>query len=114
MLLCRVVYVPVAILVGLLGFIVDFPVITVLAAMKSPYMLLKGWHRLFHDCIGREGPFLESICVPFAGLAILLWPFAVAGALLGSMLASIFLGFYAAVVAYQVNIYSILSLIVKF
>lgn len=97
----KVLYVPVAILVGLLGFVVDFPVITVLAAMKSPYMLLKGWHRLFHDCIGREGPFLESICVPFAGLAILLWPFAVAGALLGSMLASIFLGFYAAVVAYQ-------------
>ncbi|XP_071734967.1 uncharacterized membrane protein At3g27390-like [Rutidosis leptorrhynchoides] len=97
----RVVYVPIAILVGLLGFVVDFPVITILAALKSPYMLLKGWHRLFHDCIGREGPFLETICVPFAGLAILLWPFAVAGALLGSMLASIILGFYAAVVAYQ-------------
>ncbi|KAL4577146.1 hypothetical protein LXL04_013249 [Taraxacum kok-saghyz] len=97
----RVVYVPVAIVVGLLGFAVDFPVITVIAALKSPYMLLKGWHRLFHDCIGREGPFLESICVPFAGLAILLWPFAVAGALLGSMVASILLGFYSAVVAYQ-------------
>ncbi|KVI09278.1 hypothetical protein Ccrd_012418 [Cynara cardunculus var. scolymus] len=97
----RLVYVPVALLVGLLGFAVDFPVITVIAALKSPYMLVKGWHRLFHDCIGREGPFLESICVPFAGLAILLWPFAVAGALLGSMLASIFLGFYAAVIAYQ-------------
>ncbi|KAJ9540328.1 hypothetical protein OSB04_026834 [Centaurea solstitialis] len=97
----RLIYVPVAILVGLLGFAVDFPVITVIAALKSPYMLVKGWHRLFHDCIGREGPFLEGICVPFAGLAILLWPFAVAGALLGSMLASIFLGFYAAVIAYQ-------------
>lgn len=96
-------FVPVAILVGVLGFAVDFPVITVMAALKSPYMLVKGWHRLFHDCIGREGPFLESICVPFAGLAILLWPFAVAGALLGSMVASILLGFYAAVVAYQVN-----------
>ncbi|XP_076903774.1 putative membrane protein At3g27390 [Bidens hawaiensis] len=97
----RVVYVPVAIIVGLLGFAIDFPVITVIAALKSPVMLLKGWHRLFHDCIGREGPFLETICVPFAGLAILLWPFAVAGALLGSMLAGIILGFYAAVVAYQ-------------
>ena len=81
-LLCRVVYVPVAILVGLLGFVVDFPVITVLAAMKSPYMLLKGWHSLFHDCIGREVPFLGNTCVPFVGLAILLWPFVVVGALL--------------------------------
>ncbi|KAJ0841218.1 putative uncharacterized membrane protein [Helianthus annuus] len=97
----RVVCVPIALVVGLLGFAVDFPVITVIAVLKGPYMLLKGWHRLFHDCIGREGPFLESICVPFAGLAILLWPFAVAGAVLASMLAGIFLGFYAAVVAYQ-------------
>ncbi|GJU09612.1 putative glutaredoxin-like protein [Tanacetum coccineum] len=36
-----------------------------------------------------------------AGLAILLWPFAVAGALLGSMLASIIFRFNAAVVVYQ-------------
>nr|XP_043632864.1 uncharacterized membrane protein At3g27390-like [Erigeron canadensis] len=97
----RVVYVPVAILAGLLGLAVDFLVITVIAVLKSPYMLIKGWSRLFHDCIGREGPFLEGICVPFAGLAILLWPFVVIGALLGSIVASIFLGLYAAVVAYQ-------------
>lgn len=64
-------------------------------------MLFKGWHRLFHDCIGREGPFLETICVPFAGLAILLWPLAVVGAVLGSMVSSIFLGAYAAVIVYQ-------------
>ena len=66
-------------------------------------MLFKGWHRLFHDCIGREGPFLETICVPFAGLAILLWPLAVVGAVLGSMVSSIFLGAYAAVIVYQVK-----------
>lgn len=89
---------------GLLGIIVDMPVITVIAACKTPYMLFKGWHRLFHDCIGREGPFLETICVPFAGLAILLWPLAVAGALLGSMVSSIFLGAYAGVVVYQVDL----------
>ncbi|KAI3768890.1 hypothetical protein L2E82_19727 [Cichorium intybus] len=97
----RVVYCPVSILLGLVGVLVDFPVITVIAALKSPYMLFKGWHRLFQDCVGREGPFLETICVPFAGLAILLWPLAVAGAVLGSMVSGIFLGLYAAVVCYQ-------------
>lgn len=67
-------------------------------------MLFKGWHRLLHDLIGREGPFLETICVPFAGLAILLWPLAVVGAVLGSMVSSIFLGAYAAMVVYQVKL----------
>lgn len=65
-------------------------------------MLFKGWARLFHDLIGREGPFLETICVPFAGLAIILWPLAVVGAVLGSMFSSIFLGAYAGVIVYQV------------
>ncbi|XAR51947.1 hypothetical protein NMG60_11006758 [Bertholletia excelsa] len=97
----RLLYLPFAILAGLLGFLVDFPVISLLALIKSPYMLFKGWHRLFHDCIGREGPFLETICVPFAGLAILLWPLAVVGAVLGSMLSSVFLGAYAGVIVYQ-------------
>ncbi|KAA8530155.1 hypothetical protein F0562_004864 [Nyssa sinensis] len=97
----RLLYLPGAIIAGALGFMVDMPVITLVAAYKTPYMLLKGWHRLFHDCIGREGPFLETICVPFAGLAILLWPLAVVGALLGSMVASVFLGAYAAVIVYQ-------------
>lgn len=99
-------YLPGALIAGVLGLLVDLPVISVIALCKSPYMLFKGWHRLFHDCIGREGPFLETICVPFAGLAILLWPLAVAGAVLGSMVSSIFLGAYAAVVVYQVNIES--------
>ncbi|KAJ0694381.1 putative uncharacterized membrane protein [Helianthus annuus] len=97
----RVVYLPIAIVLGLLGLVVDFPVITVIAALKSPYMLFKGWHRLFQDCVGREGPFLETICVPFAGLAILLWPLAVAGAVLCSMVSGIVLGLYAAVIVYQ-------------
>ncbi|XP_073065080.1 uncharacterized membrane protein At3g27390-like [Primulina eburnea] len=97
----RLVYLPQALVAGILGSMIDFPVISVVAMSKSFYMLFKGWHRLFHDCIGREGPFLETICMPFAGLAILLWPLAVAGAVLGSMVSSIFLGAYAAVIVYQ-------------
>lgn len=99
----RLLDIPGAIVAGVIGFLVDLPVISLVAIFKSPYMLYKGWNRLFHDCIGREGPFLETICVPFAGLAILLWPLAVAGAVLGSMVSSIFLGAYAAVVVYQVH-----------
>lgn len=90
----------------MLGFLIDMPVISLIAMFKSPYMLFKGWHRLLHDLIGREGPFLETICVPFAGLAILLWPLAVVGAVLGSMVSSLFLGAYAAVVVYQVGTYA--------
>ncbi|KAG5527135.1 hypothetical protein RHGRI_028153 [Rhododendron griersonianum] len=97
----RLLDIPGAIVAGVIGFLVDLPVISFVAFFKSPYMLYKGWNRLFHDCIGREGPFLETICVPFAGLAILLWPLAVVGAVLGSMVSSIFLGAYAAVVVYQ-------------
>ncbi|KAK5835750.1 hypothetical protein F383_18940 [Gossypium arboreum] len=97
----RFLYLPPALITAVLGFIVDFPVISLIALCKSPYMLFKGWHRLFHDLIGREGPFLETICVPFAGLAILLWPLATVGAVLGSMVSSIFLGAYAGVIVYQ-------------
>ncbi|KAL5153988.1 putative membrane protein [Glycine soja] len=97
----RLLYIPGALIASVIGIIVDVPVISFVALCKGPYMLFKGWHRLFHDLIGREGPFLETICVPFAGLAILLWPLAVAGAILASMLASFFLGAYAGVVAYQ-------------
>ncbi|KAL0424242.1 UNVERIFIED_CONTAM: putative membrane protein [Sesamum radiatum] len=97
----RLLYVPLALVAGILGSMIDFPMISIVALCKSPYMLFKGWHRLSHDCIGREGPFLETICVPFAGLAILLWPLAVVGAVLGSMVSSIFLGAYAAVIVYQ-------------
>ncbi|KAL1812252.1 hypothetical protein ACET3Z_022317 [Daucus carota] len=97
----RLLYLPGAIIVGALGLIVDFLVITFVAVCKFPYMLFKGWRRLFQDCIGREGPFLETMCVPFAGLAILLWPLAVGGALLASMLSSVFIGAYAAVIVYK-------------
>ncbi|KAI5604630.1 hypothetical protein POPTR_001G338900v4 [Populus trichocarpa] len=97
----RLLPLPGAIIAASLGIVFDFPLVSLIAICKSPYMLFKGWHRLFHDLIGREGPFLETICVPFAGLAILLWPLAVVGAVLGSMVSSIFLGAYAGVVVYQ-------------
>lgn len=92
---------PGSFLVGLLGVIVDVPMILLIALWKSPYMLFKGWHQLLHDLIGREGPFLETVCVPFAGLAILLWPLVVIAAVLSAFVSSFFLGFYAAVVVYQ-------------
>lgn len=100
---CRLQYFPLSLIAGILGVVTDILMITIIAVCKSPYMLVKGWHRLFHDCIGREGPFLETICVPFAGLAILLWPFTVAVAVLGSVMSSVFLGAYAAVIVYQVE-----------
>lgn len=101
---CRLLYLPGAVVAGMLGLIVDVPMISLIAVCKSVYMLFKGWHRLFHDLIGREGPFLETICVPFAGLAILLWPLAVLGAVIASFLASIFIGAFAGVVVYQVRL----------
>ncbi|XP_077250601.1 putative membrane protein At3g27390 isoform X2 [Tasmannia lanceolata] len=97
----RLLRLPGALLLGLLGIMIDMPVILVVALYKSPYMLFKGWHRLVHDLIGREGPFLETACVPFAGLAILLWPLAVIGGVLGSVISSFFLGAYASVIVYQ-------------
>ncbi|CAL9248421.1 unnamed protein product [Arabidopsis halleri] len=97
----RLLQLPGALVVSVLGVLVDLPVISLVAICKSPYMLFKGWHRLFHDLIGREGPFLETMCVPIAGLAILLWPLAVTGAVIGSVVSSIFLGAYAGVVSYQ-------------
>ncbi|CAN6449257.1 unnamed protein product [Victoria cruziana] len=97
----RVFNLPGAVIIGLLGVIIDVPVISLIAIYKSPFMLIKGWHRLIHDLVGREGPFLETACVPFAGLAILLWPIVVIGSVLSSMASSIFLGAYAAVVTYQ-------------
>lgn len=93
---------PGAFLAGVIGILIDLPMISLIALFKSPYMLFKGWNRLFHDLIGREGPFLETVCVPFAGLAIMLWPAAVVCAVLASCISSLFLGGYAAVIAYQV------------
>ncbi|KAL5794371.1 hypothetical protein ACOSP7_002965 [Xanthoceras sorbifolium] len=92
---------PSCILVSLIGVPVDVSLITAVALWKSPYMLFKGWKRLLEDLIGREGPFLETVCVPFAGLAILLWPLAVVGAFTASVISSFFLGLYAGVIVHQ-------------
>ncbi|KAF4360047.1 hypothetical protein G4B88_025808 [Cannabis sativa] len=92
---------PSCLLVCLIGVAVDVPLITAVALWKSPYMLFKGWKRLLEDLIGREGPFLETVCVPFAGLAIILWPLAVVGAVMGAIVSSFFLGLYSGVVVHQ-------------
>ncbi|XP_022158228.1 uncharacterized membrane protein At3g27390-like isoform X2 [Momordica charantia] len=89
------------ILVALVGIMVDFPIITLIVLYKAPIMLFKGWHRLIQDLIGREGPFLETVCVPFAGLWILLWPVAVIMATFAGIASSIGLGLYGVVVTYQ-------------
>ncbi|KAK9074119.1 hypothetical protein SSX86_006716 [Deinandra increscens subsp. villosa] len=80
---------------------VDVPLITVMALYKSPYMLIIGWKRLLEDLIGREGPFLETVCVPFAGLAIILWPLAVVGAVVASFISSFGLALYSAMIVHQ-------------
>ncbi|KAL6986847.1 hypothetical protein U1Q18_042038 [Sarracenia purpurea var. burkii] len=92
---------PSCLLVILLGVLVDIPSITIVALCKSPYMLLKGWKRLLEDLIGREGPFLETVCVPFAALSIFLWPLAVVGAVISALFTSFFLGLYSAVIVQQ-------------
>lgn len=97
----RLLDVPSCILVGILGLAVDIPLYTVIALIKSPYMLFKGWQRLLHDLISREGPFLETVCVPIAGLAILFWPLVVVGSVLLAVVSSIFVGLYGAVIVYQ-------------
>jgi hypothetical protein len=98
----RVLDIPGAVFAGAFGLLVDGIMFTLIAVYKFPVMLFKGWKRLIEDLVGREGPFLETVCVPFAGLAILLWPFAVFGAFLASIISSVPLGVYAAIVVYQV------------
>jgi len=61
-------------------------------------MLFKGWQRLLHDLIGREGPSLEIVCVPIAGLAILFWPLVVVGSVLLAIVLSIFVGLYGTII----------------
>lgn len=92
---------PSCMLVSLIGVPVDVLLIAAVALWKSPYMLFKGWKRLLEDLIGREGPFLETVCVPFAALAIILWPIAVLGAVVSAIISSFFLGLYGGVVVYQ-------------
>lgn len=100
---CRLIHVPGCIIAGLVGLIVDVPLFAAIAIIKSPYMLFKGWYRLLHDLIGREGPFLETACIPIAGLTILLWPLVVVGSILVTIFSSIFIGLYASVILYQVG-----------
>uniref|UniRef100_A0A5B7AZA2 Uncharacterized protein n=2 Tax=Davidia involucrata TaxID=16924 RepID=A0A5B7AZA2_DAVIN len=97
----KVTQIPGCILCAILGVLVDVPFITLIVLYKAPILLFKGWHRLVQDLIGREGPFLETLCVPFAGLLILLWPVVVLVATFTGFISSFFFGCYAAVVAYQ-------------
>ncbi|KAI5063961.1 hypothetical protein GOP47_0020631 [Adiantum capillus-veneris] len=97
----KVLDLPGCVVVGLLGLLLDVPLIICVAIVKSPYMLIRGWRRLLQDLIGREGPFLETVCVPVAGLAVLLWPLVVVIAVLCAALSSVFIGLYGAVVVYQ-------------
>ncbi|GAB4848962.1 hypothetical protein Ancab_003776 [Ancistrocladus abbreviatus] len=97
----RLIHVPGIILVGLIGLIVEIPSFGVIAIVKSPYMLIKGWQRLIHDLISHEGPFLETACIPIAGLTILLWPLYVVAAVLAAIFSSVLVALYGSVVAYQ-------------
>lgn len=99
---CRLIHVPACILVGLMGLLVEIPLYTAIAIVKSPYMLFKGWFRLVHDLISREGPFLETACIPIAGLTILMWPIVVIASILLAIFSSIFIGLYGSVIVYQV------------
>ena len=89
--------------VGLIGLIVEIPSYVAIAVLKSPYMLFKGWQRLLHDLVSLEGPFLETACVPVAGLAVFLWPLVVIGSIVLAIFSSFFVGLYGSVIAYQVS-----------
>lgn len=106
-LIYRFIHVPGCIIAGLVGLVVEIPLYTAIAIVKSPYMLFKGWVRLIHDLISREGPFLETACIPIAGLTILMWPLVVIGSILMAIFSSFFVGLYASVVVYQVYILTI-------
>ena len=99
---CRVLQIPGCILSAILGLLADVIFIPLITLYKAPILLFKGWQRLVEDLVGREGPFLETVCVPFAGLLIMLWPVAVLLATIGGVLSSIGFGVYASVIAYQV------------
>lgn len=97
----RLIHVPACVIVGLMGLIVEIPLYTSIAIVKSPYMLFKGWFRLGQDLISREGPFIETACIPVAGLTILMWPIVVIGSVILAIFSSFFVGLYAAVIVYQ-------------
>ncbi|KAJ4752880.1 transmembrane protein [Rhynchospora pubera] len=93
--------IPSCVIVGIMGIVVDVPFYTIIALIKSPYMLFKGWQRLLQDVISGEGLFLETACIPIAGLAILFWPLVVVGSVVMAIVSSIFVGLYGAVIVYQ-------------
>ncbi|XP_059647738.1 uncharacterized membrane protein At3g27390-like isoform X2 [Cornus florida] len=97
----KVFQIPGCILCAILGVLIDVPFITLIVLYKAPILLIKGWHRLIQDLIGREGPFLETLCVPFAGLLILLWPVVVLFSIFAGIVSSFSFGCYAAIVVYQ-------------
>ncbi|KAF7828736.1 putative membrane protein [Senna tora] len=97
----RLIHIPGCMMVGLMGLVVEIPLFTAIAIVKSPYMLFKGWFRLIQDLIGREGPFLETACIPIAGLTILMWPLAVVASILMAIFSSFFIGLYASVIVFQ-------------
>ncbi|CAO2827996.1 unnamed protein product [Amaranthus hypochondriacus] len=97
----RFIHVPAIIIIGLLGLSVDVPSFTIIAIIKSPLLLVKGWQRLTYDLISRQGPFLETACIPIAGLTILLWPLFVIGTVAFAIFASIFVGLYGSIIVYQ-------------
>ncbi|KAG0594583.1 hypothetical protein M758_UG090400 [Ceratodon purpureus] len=92
---------PACVAVAVLGLVADTPLITLVALAKSPFLLFKGWSRLLHDLIGRHGACLEAACVPFAGLALILWPVVVVVFVLLAIISSPILGLFGAVVVYQ-------------
>ncbi|XP_024379396.1 uncharacterized membrane protein At3g27390 [Physcomitrium patens] len=92
---------PACLAVAVLGLIADTPLITLVAVVKSPFLLFKGWSRLLHDLLGRHGACLEAACVPFAGLALLLWPAVVVASVLLAIVSSPLLGLFGAVIVYQ-------------
>ncbi|KAF2284745.1 hypothetical protein GH714_029820 [Hevea brasiliensis] len=69
--------------------------------LEKPIHAVPRMEKAIEDLIGREGPFLETVCVPFAGLAIILWPLAVVGSVIGAIISSLFLGLYSAVIVHQ-------------
>nr|XP_010939111.1 uncharacterized membrane protein At3g27390 isoform X2 [Elaeis guineensis] len=97
----RLSQIPGCLLAGIVGLLIDVPMLSLIVLYKVPIMLYKGWRQLIRDLIGRSGPFLESVCIPFAGLLILLWPIAVELTAAAGILSSFGLGCYAAAVAYQ-------------
>ncbi|XP_012079556.1 uncharacterized membrane protein At3g27390 [Jatropha curcas] len=97
----KVTQIPGCIVAAISGILVDVPIITLIVLFKAPILLLKGWHRLIQDLIGRAGPFFETVCVPFAGFWILFWPIVVLLATLAGILSSFGFGCYAAIIAYQ-------------